>query len=405
MNKVTAAIVLTLLFGAQHAWAQSYPYYQTQTSYQSLSNSGSCVSISRNLSLGSRGSDVLSLQQFILTRNYPGSGSWMLTGYYGTATRAGVIDFQIDARLPQTGIVDGATRSALMQSCGSGYTQPTPTYPSYTPTYSNTYPWNNVQPWYDNSNNIYGNNSNGTCGWYTVGGQSYFNNCGFNNPNNTVYPNNNNYPYNNYGGANSPTISNVSGPTSINVNTTGTWIISINNTYNSNYSSISVDWGDPVFGAYLSAPQQVYSSQSATFTHAYTQSGTYTVRFTVSNSYGSNTSSVTVQVNNASNNNGTPWISSINPTYGSVGTQIVIYGSGFNGDNTVHFGNGGIAHVTSASGNYIYFTVPSSLTPCTVQTNGSTGCPQYAQQVTPGQYPIYVTTNGNNSNSLTFTVQ
>jgi len=420
MNKVIAAIVLTLLFGAQHVLAESiYPtYYPAQSSYQPTyqqSYGGSCVSVTRDLSVGSRGPDVLALQQFILSRNYPGAGAWILTSYFGSATRAGVIDFQMDMHLPQTGIADAATRAALSQvTCGYGYNYTQPTYTQPTP----TYPWNITQPWYNYGAYSYGNNYSGNCssvygastcsqcGWYTVAGQNYFNNCGEFNPSNTVYPNNypNYYPYNNYGGQNAPTINNVSGPTSINVNTTGTWIISINNPYGSTYSSVSVNWGENL-GYYLPAPQQIYGNSSATFTHAYAQPGTYTITVTVSNAYGSNTSTQTVQVNNSGNNYGTPYISSISPTYGSIGTQIVIYGSGFNGDNVVHFGSGGAAHVPSASGNYIYFTVPSTVTPCTVQVNGNTGCPQYAQQVAPGQYQIYVSTNGVNSNSLTFTVQ
>ena len=526
MNKVIAVIVLTLLFGAQHALAQSvyptsYPTnYQTPTpSYQQPYNSmysGSCSTIVRDVSIGSRGPDVLQLQQFILTRNYPGSGSWMLTSYFGTATRAGVVDFQIDMHLPQTGILDAQTRGALSQvTCGYNNIAPIPNIaPAPYPYNNNSYPYNYgnqygsqypstiTQPWYNYGSYTYGNGYNGNCS--SVYGSSScqcgyaataynYNNCGTTSSNSnsptltylspntgavgsavTVYGSNfsttgnsvhfgngviaglnsydgrsvsftvpstlSGYGYsqvtpgvynisvtdnsgftsnvmqytvnsvgigNNY---NAPTISNVSGPNTINVNTTGTWIISINNQnnqYGSNYTSVSVNWGDPVYGAYLAAPQQVYGAQSATFTHAYSQTGTYTITFTVSNGYGSNTSTITVQVNNSNNNsgNGTPSISYITPTSGSIGTQITIYGTGFSGDNTVHFGSGGIAHVTSASGNYIYFTVPSSLTPCTVQTNGNTGCPQYAQQVTPGQYSVYVTTNGLNSNSLTFTVQ
>jgi hypothetical protein len=329
----------------------------------------------------------------------------MLTGYYGKATSAGVIDFQIDMHLPQTGVLDAQTRAALTQmTCGYGYNQPQPY--NY-----NQYPWNVTQPWYNYGSYSYGNNYTGNCssvygastcqcGWYTVGGESHFNNCGYNNPPNTIYPNNNNYPYNN-GNANAPTISNVSGPTSLNVNTTGTWIVSINNPYSSNYSSVSVNWGEVNGLAYMAAPQQIYGSQSATFTHAYSQPGTYTVTFTVSNGYGSNTSTATVQVGGS--NYGTPYITSITPSYGPVGTQITIYGSGFTGDNTVHFGNGGRMHVSS-SGNYLYFTIPTYLSPCDVQTSG-TYCAQYIQNVTPGQYQMYVTANGNNSNSLTFTVQ
>src|SRR5262249_55602488 len=147
--------------------------------------SGSCVNITTDLSVGSRGSDVLALQKFIVSRNYPGGGSWMLTGYFGSATRAGVINFQMDMHLPQTGILDAQTRAALTQvTCGYGYNQPVP---APAPTYNNQYPYSITQPWYNYGSYTYGNNYNGNCnaaygqstcqcGWYSVGGQSYFNN-------------------------------------------------------------------------------------------------------------------------------------------------------------------------------------------------------------------------------------
>lgn len=492
MKKIALGFALAIVSIAQSAAAQVY--YTAPATY-SYGTYGSCVSISRDLSVGSRGSDVLSLQKFIVSRNYPGGGSWIMTGYYGSATRAGVMNLQIDAHLPQTGIVDAQTRAAIQSmTCGTSYfSQPA------TP----------IQPWYNYNNYTYGYNYNGNCsyvygsncvcpqgqsGWYTVNGQTYYTNCqggnvnngtpsisylspqsgtigttvtvygyGFSSTNNTVrfgLPGQNpsiitglnsydgrsvtftvpstmagyGYGYNtvvsgiynvtvmnssgvmsnavtftvngyaNNGSA--PSITNISGPNTIAVNTTGTWMISINNQYNANYTSVSVNWGDPVYGAYLSAPQQIYGNgtQTATFTHAYAQTGTYTVTFTVSNAYGTNTSTATVNVTNSGTYYSAPSISYVTPTIGNVGSQIQIVGTGFNGDNTVHFGNGGKMHVTSQSGNYIYFTVPQYLSACDVQPSGSY-CAQYLQLVTPGQYQLYVTTNGVNSNSLTYTVQ
>lgn len=494
MKKISLGFALAVVLVAQSAYAQAY--YTMPANY-SVGTYGSCVSINRDLSVGSRGSDVLSLQKYIVSRNYPGGGSWIMTGYYGSATRAGVMNVQIDMRLPQTGILDAQTRAALSAAtCGTAYQS------SYL-----TPPQTTIAPWYNYNNYTYGYNYNGNCSllygnncqcptgqgtWYTVNGQSYYSNCqsgttsygtpsisylspqsgsigttvtvygyGFSSTNNTVrfgmagqnqtlvtglnsydgrsvtftVPSTlSGYSYNtvvpgvynvavtnssgftssavsftvnsngSYGSA--PSINNVSGPNTIAVNTTGTWTVSLNNPYNANYTSVSVNWGDPVYGAYLSAPQQVYGTgqQSATFTHAYAQTGTYTVTFTVSNSYGTNTSSMTVNVTNNGTYYSAPSISYVTPTIGNVGSQIQIVGTGFSGDNTVHFGNGGRMHVTSASGNYIYFTVPQYLSPCDVQTSG-TYCAQYQQLVTPGQYQLYVTTNGVNSNSITYTVQ
>ncbi|HXK39019.1 MAG TPA: hypothetical protein VJ043_02935, partial [Candidatus Paceibacterota bacterium] len=73
MKKLHVAPVLLALSimttGIAHA--QTYYPYVSQ----------SCFSLSRDLVSGSRGSDVTSLQTFLLSQNYPGSGSWMITGY------------------------------------------------------------------------------------------------------------------------------------------------------------------------------------------------------------------------------------------------------------------------------------------------------------------------------------
>ena len=117
-----------------------------------LAQSYGCVSVPAGLSLGTRSSGVLSLQQFLVAQNYPGGGSWMQTGYFGQATAAALRSFQASRGLPQTGWVDAGTASAISAaSCGGysaysgyGYTSSYPlnTY-SYTPyAYNNTpYPY------------------------------------------------------------------------------------------------------------------------------------------------------------------------------------------------------------------------------------------------------------------------
>jgi hypothetical protein len=201
-----------------------------------------------------------------------------------------------------------------------------------------------------------------------------------------------------------PSITNVSGPTSLAVNTQGTWSITVNNPSNS-YGSVSVNWGDAGTYAAQSAVQNFsLTSQTFTFTHAYTASGSYTVTFTVSNSSGqSNTSSVTVAVS-GSGGTGSVYLSSITPQSGPVGTQVILQGSGFTTDNTVHFGGGGTQHLYSSNGTQLYFTIPSYLSPCDVQPAG-TMCAQYIQQVTAGSYQLFVTNANGTSGTLTFQVQ
>src|SRR5580704_10004430 len=111
---ISGIVALSLIGGV--ASAQSY--YPTYTSSPTYS-SGACLSISAGLTVGSRGSQVLALQQFLVSQNYPGSGTWMETSYFGAATRAALIDFQQSHGLPQTGMTDSATLSVLNRCGGS----------------------------------------------------------------------------------------------------------------------------------------------------------------------------------------------------------------------------------------------------------------------------------------------
>ena len=145
MKKLLVSALSILVFGAA-APALAQTYYGG--SYGTPSYATGCVSVPAGLGVGSSGSAVASLQTFLVSQNYPGGGSWMITGYYGQATATAVRDFQISQGLPQTGYVDSNTAAAINRvSCGGSYaaypTYPTyPTYPSYPtyPTYPTTYP-------------------------------------------------------------------------------------------------------------------------------------------------------------------------------------------------------------------------------------------------------------------------
>lgn len=208
------------------------------------------------------------------------------------------------------------------------------------------------------------------------------------------------------GGAAAPSILSVNGPTSIAIGATGVWSIAVNNQSNA-YMTASVNWGDQnAYGNNASASQITLAQgmQTLTFSHAYLAGGTYTITFTVANASGSQTSSATVSVLfSAASNNVT--ISYLSPNSGRVGTQIAIVGSGFTTlENTVHFGIGGTQHVPSQNGNVIYYTIPSYLSACDTLVSGSV-CAMYAQQVTQGSYPVYVTNGNGSSAPVTFLVQ
>lgn len=501
------ALMGSLLLAAPLASAQTY-YYSSPSLYDQASYAGACVTLSRDLSPGSQGSDVSSLQTFLVSRNYPGGGNWMVTGYYGPATAAAVRNFQSAQNLPSTGYVDAQTRAAINRvSCGGSaysygnsyvyqqpygtqydnqygyqytnpfnysytypYSQPTYTYPQYGNCggyngsfyggYSGFYGYTGIGTYYDSCSNNYNQNQYATpsisllspnsgavgssvtvfgAGFSTTGNTVHFGNgviTGLGSPDgrsvsftvpsqltgygsqvvglgayyvsvtNAAGFTSNTVPFtvSSLGAAGAPTITNVSGPTNLGVNAQGVWTLSTNNFTNS-YLTASVQWGDLQPGYVgMAAPQQILGSgtQTLTFTHAYSQAGTYTIVFTVANAAGqSNTSSITVNVSGSST--GSLSISSIAPSSGRVGTQIAIQGSGFSlYDNTVRFGSGGTMHVPSYNGTTIYYTIPQYLSPCDLQTSGV--CPQYVQFVTPGTYPVSVTTGSGTSNAQNFTV-
>ena len=99
-------------------------------------------------------------------------------------------------------------------------------------------------------------------------------------------------------GGGAPSISGLDAPTSLAVGQTGTWTVRLNTTNTGNLS-YSVVWGDEQWGATTGIGQSSASpsiAASGTFTHAYQNAGTYTPRFTVSNSSGSAQTSASVTV-------------------------------------------------------------------------------------------------------------
>lgn len=100
-----------------------------------------------------------------------------------------------------------------------------------------------------------------------------------------------------------PVINGIDAPTSLSVNQTGTWTVRATDPQNGTLS-YTVDWGDagqaicPTgYQCNTAVTASPSVQQNSTFTHSYSWTGTYTVRFTVRNSVGlSAQSSATVQV-------------------------------------------------------------------------------------------------------------
>ncbi len=96
-----------------------------------------------------------------------------------------------------------------------------------------------------------------------------------------------------------PVVSSFSGPTTLALNTSGTWSISASDPENGTLS-YHITWGDeqayPTLQAMSSSGADVFV-QTTTFTHSYATAGTYTVSITVRDSAGATAAaSATVQV-------------------------------------------------------------------------------------------------------------
>lgn len=91
-----------------------------------------------------------------------------------------------------------------------------------------------------------------------------------------------------------PTISGISGPTTLSVNQTGTWSVTASDPENQSLS-YQVQWGDEMYyplsaGASVSSP---VNYQTSTFTHSYARAGTYTVSVTVTDAQGQSAQTTT----------------------------------------------------------------------------------------------------------------
>jgi peptidoglycan hydrolase-like protein with peptidoglycan-binding domain len=356
----TGIVVAIGIIGPGIALAQvyAYPYVAGKAV------SSGCVTLARDLSLGSRGEDVTALQNFLLAQNYPGSGSWMVTGYFGSATRQAVLNFQSQMGLTMTGIVDSETRVSIASStCGGNYG-------SYfaNPAYYNTLPASNtIAPYYSypNTGNVYINSLSVTSG--TIGTPV------------TIYGGGFDAVYNNVYFGNIP----VSGNIASNGNSL-TFIVP--SSFNSNCSGFNCYFGNR---SVTQGTYQVYVTN--------TRGTSNSLPFTITFGGGAGCPWYMNFGNCGSWNGGGYWnanITSLYPASGGVGTTVTIFGSGFSQrGNSVRFGSGVISNLTSSDGTSLSFIVPTQLT-----GYGS-------QSMALGTYNVSVTNErGSTSNTLPFTV-
>lgn len=342
--------------------------------------------LNANLSRGISGQDVFNLQTLLIEENLLSISQ--PTGYFGNLTFAAVVAFQnryaSNILTPLglangTGYVGAATRAKLNDLYGCG-TQPTC-----------------VPNW--------------TCGWSPctngtqIEGPVDSNNCGISTSNAGIAcpdlartcttPTNQ-----------SPVISGISGPTTLNAGQNGTWTINASDPENGTLS-YSVIWGDEAVAIpmTMNSANSISYTQTTIFTHSYSNAGTYTPTFYVRNNTG-NTVSSSTSVNVGNSNSIQPTINYLQPNSGTIDASVTIIGSGFTPTgNRIKFGNLGIENnpsysLNSYDGKTIVFTVPSS----NYFTCLAYGC-MIAQQLTqPGNYEVSVTNGNGTSNQVPFTV-
>jgi peptidoglycan hydrolase-like protein with peptidoglycan-binding domain len=374
INKIVASgVVAVSIFGATVASAQTY--YPTYTT-----GSGACVSLTSDLSYGQKGSNVTQLQNFLVAQNYPGGGSWMVTGYFGSATVAAVRNFQQAQGLPMTGSVDASTRAAISRvSCGTGYNNQSYLYTNNT--YNQGYPYN-----YNNYTNSYPYNYN-----YNFNSNYNYNSCGT-------------FPYytsciSSYG--TTPHLTSLSvtaAPAGAPVTVFGTGFDPIANTVYVGGTTLSNISSNNTTSLTFTVPANATGATSVSVGNSHGTSNALTL--TIGNygypynNYPPNTPCGYGYTYNCLPNTGVPTVSYLSPNTGSVGTSVTVYGAGFSSTgNTVHFGNGVISNLLSTDGHSVSFTVPSTISGYGYQPIGL------------GSYDVSVSNNvGVLSNTMPFTI-
>jgi hypothetical protein len=134
-----------------------------------------------------------------------------------------------------------------------------------------------------------------------------------------------------------PVITGITAPTVLSVGQVGTWTVNASDPNNGTLS-YSVNWGDRphvLFFMSLAMPAFV---QTSTFTHAYSNPGIYTIRFTVENGAGKKTTS-TVTVNVVTGPiSAAPVISNIAVSNISQTSENVSWNTDMLSDSTVYYG-------------------------------------------------------------------
>lgn len=199
-----------------------------------------------------------------------------------------------------------------------------------------------------------------------------------------------------------PAITAVSGPRILQTNQSGTWSISANGNLGDRLT-YGVHWGDEISSDSLVTMVPSPNALDVTFSHSYKNDGAYKATFIVTNQTGAGTAT-DVEFRVTGFPQVSPLLDALSTGYGSIGTFMTVYGSGFSATgNLVYFDDyGAMMNVNSYDGHTLYFVVPQYIGPA---CNPNAACPQYGQFLRSGAYQISVSNGFIRSNSVGFIVQ
>ncbi len=416
--QIIASFILPLLLAATIVPANAV---QAQTT------ASSCTVLTHNLRMGATdyatGGDVSRLQAFLSQTGY---FPYAPVGTFGPLTFRAAQQFQASQGLPATGYVGPLTRNAIQQiSCGagniippsstvaiqslsssfgkigtsvtiygSGFTQDNTIYFGATQVAriasnnGSTLSFNVPQTISAGTYTVTVQNSNGTSNQATFTVQS------------------------GYTQGQAPVITSITGPQQLSVNQVGTWSVqAVSQSPYAGQLTYSVNWGDGSNNPQYN--QATYTTTSTgSFTHAYGVAGAHTATFTVTDQYGhSSNASASVSVTGTTQTQA-PYVTSVSPASGVIGTTITISGSGFDASqtNAVLLNGNAAATISSPNGSTLSFTIPSQVwvytPPQYCYTNGvcSDNGSMTAEPLAAGSYTLTVKSANGTSNGVTFTV-
>jgi len=177
-------------------------------------------------------------------------------------------------------------------------------------------------------------------------------------------------------------INDIEGPTTLALDAEGTWTVDVESE-SEEPLLYSVKWGDEVDTMKRASALNALAVSSATFTHTYTEVGTYQPEFTVTDHDGNTVTKLGEKVVVGEEETDIPHITAISPGSGLAGISATVTGTGFDADSTVTLGNVLATDVVVASDTEITFTIP---------------------KMNAGNYAVTVTDNDGTSNGVDFKV-